>query len=243
MAEQTTATLTLPAQPCSVELNLPRTAVIVVDMLNDFCTPGGSLDTAGFDLALGRSVIRPISDLLALARELGLLVIYLKHGYQPDLSDLGPPASRNAIAHAAAGVGRSFATPDGSTGRIGILGTWNTEIIDELAPAEQDVIVSKSRFSGFYRTSLDSVLAERGIDTVLVTGLTTSVCVEATVRDAMYLDYRPVVLADCTAEPQGQRNHEASLTIIASTLGWVSDAASLTSAVHSKAASAAEGDR
>ena len=159
-------------------------------------------------------------------------MIYLQHGYRPDLSDLGPPESRNAIAHLAAGVGTPFAAPDGSMGRIGVHDTWNTQIIDELAPQPGDVVIRKNRFSGFHDTPLESTLSSSGIETLVVTGCTTSICVEALVRDAMYRDYRPIVLSDCTAEPQGQANHDASLAIIESTLGWVSESRHLHAAAE-----------
>lgn len=119
--------------------------------------------------------------------------------------------------------------PDWRAGRILVAGTWNTEILPRLAPQAGDVVVSKHRYSGFFQTGLDRVLQERGIVHLVVTGCTRSVCVESTVRDAMFRDYHCVVLGDCTAEPIGdglpRSNHEASLLTIRLLFGWVSDSA------------------
>jgi nicotinamidase-related amidase len=111
--------------------------------------------------------------------------------------------------------------------RVLIKDTWNTEIVDALAPETGDIVVPKRRFSGFFETDLDAILKEHGIDTLVFTGCTTSVCVESTLRDAFFRDYRCLLLADCTAEPVGselaQSNYEASLRLVATYVGWVSD--------------------
>ena len=104
--------------------------------------------------------------------------------------------------------------------------TWNTDIVPELKPHADDIVIYKTRFSGFYQTDLDSILKKLGKKYLIITGCTTSICVESTVRDAMFRDYLAVVLEDCTAEPIGndlpRSNHEASLLIIQKVLGWVS---------------------
>jgi ureidoacrylate peracid hydrolase len=115
--------------------------------------------------------------------------------------------------------------PDGSKSRILIRDNWGTDIIAELKPMEGDIVIYKTRFSGFYNTNLDATLKQLGIKNLLVTGCTTSVCVESTVRDATFRDYSPIVLEDCTAEPMGndfpRSNHQASLLNIQAVLGWV----------------------
>jgi ureidoacrylate peracid hydrolase len=109
-------------------------------------------------------------------------------------------------------------------------------IIDELTPGPDDVIIDKHRFSGFYDTDLDAVLRRRGVTQLVVTGWTTSVCVESTVRDAMFRDYRCVVLEDCTAEPIGstlaRSNHEATLLVVELLLGWVARSSDLITAIE-----------
>jgi ureidoacrylate peracid hydrolase len=113
---------------------------------------------------------------------------------------------------------------------------WNTDIVSELKPQAADTLVYKHRYSGFYETELDTILKQMGAKYLIVTGCTTSVCVESTVRDAMFHDYLPVVMADCTAEPQAaefqRSNHEASLFIIQKMFGWVSGSAEFTRALE-----------
>ena len=126
-------------------------------------------------------------------------------------------------------------SPTGKPSRILIRDNWGTDIIPELQPAPQDLRVYKSRFSGFYQTELDKMLKQRGIDTLIVTGCTTSICVESTVRDAMFRDYRCIVLEDCTAEPiaakASRSNHEASLLTMQILFAWISDGKKLANAL------------
>ncbi len=217
--------LTLEARPESIVIDADRAAVLVVDMQNDFGAPAGMFDCAGIDITTIRRAIQPISRVVAAARRAHVLVIYLKMEHQPGLSDAGAADSPHRIKHGPFLEVKTTA-PDGTTGRNLIRGTWNTEIIGELAPSEGDVVVSKHRYSGFYQTGLDETLKSRGIKYLIVTGCTTSVCVESTVRDAMFRDYSCVVLEDCTAEPIGsdlpRTNHDASLLVIEKAFGWVS---------------------
>jgi ureidoacrylate peracid hydrolase len=160
-------------------------------------------------------------------RRSGIPVIYLKMAYRPDLSDLGAPGSPNRERHLRFSVGTDVRTPRGEPSRVLIRDTWNTAILDELKPQPGDLELYKNRFSGFHATELESILRRRGMRNLVVTGCTTSVCVESTIRDAMFRDFSCVLLADCTAEPIGsdlaRTNHEASLLLIETLLGWVSD--------------------
>ena len=135
------------------------------------------------------------------------------------------------MKHKPLGIGAEVVAPDGSPSRILVRDTWNTQILDELEPQPGDSIVSKHRFSGFFETHLDDVLRELEATCLIVTGCTTSICVESTVRDAMFRDYTCLVLEDCTAEPIGsdlpRTNHEASLLNIQMLFGWVSNSAEL----------------
>jgi ureidoacrylate peracid hydrolase len=218
--------ITLEAKPAPLTLDTAATAVLVVDMQNDFGAKGGMFERAGIDISVIRSAIRPTAKVLTAARQAGIKVIYLKMGYRPDLSDLGAPDSVNRARHLHMGVGKPVRAPDGSESRILIRDTWNTEILDELTPQAGDVVLYKTRFSGFYRTDLDATLQRAGIKHLIVTGCTTSICVDSTVRDAMFRDYSCVLLADCMNEPIGhdlpRSNHEASLLTIEVLFGWVS---------------------
>jgi ureidoacrylate peracid hydrolase len=156
-------------------------------------------------------------------------------GYSPDLSDLGAPDAVNRMRHLRFGFGKTIRAPDGSESRILIRDTWNTDIVPELKPHSDDVIVNKTRFSGFYKTDLDARLKKLGIKYLIITGCTTSICVDSTVRDAMFRDYLCVLLADCMNEPIGsdlpRSNHEASLLTAEKLLGWVSDSDHFTKAL------------
>jgi ureidoacrylate peracid hydrolase len=189
-------------------------------MQNDFVSKGGLLDRLGHDFSGIQKIVPRIREILELARKANITVVYLKMGYRPDLSDIGSEDSPMGMDNRRANVGEKMRAPDGREGRILIRDTWNTDIVEELRPQQGDIIVYKTRYSGFYNTELDAILKRRGIRTLIMTGCTTSVCVESTLRDAMFRDYSPVLLSDCTAEPLGQElprsNHEASLFLIRS---------------------------
>ena len=221
--------VTIEAKPEPITIDTSRSAALVVDMQNDFAAKGGMFDHAGIDISVNRSAAEPTSRALASMRKVGIGVIYLKMGLKPDLSDLGPPDSPSRIKHLPLALGSPVSAPDGRQGRVLVRDTWNTDIIDELEPQAGDLVMYKTRYSGFYGTQLDSVLKERAVKWLFITGCTTSVCVESTLRDAMFRDYSCVLLADCTAEPIGQEfgrtNHEASLLVMQTLFGWVSDSA------------------
>jgi ureidoacrylate peracid hydrolase len=219
--------VTFAAKPQPMHIDTANTAIIVVDMQNDFGAEGGLFHRAGIDISSIQRAVGPTAKVLNAAREMGIKIIYLKMAFQPDLSDLGAPESPNRVRHLLFGVGNVINAPTGEESRILVRETWNTDILPELAPNVDDIVLYKHRFSGFYETELDVILKRLGIKYLVVTGCTTSVCVESTIRDAMFRDYSCVLLEDCTAEPVGQElersNHEASLLLIQTMLGWVSN--------------------
>jgi len=220
------AALKINAKPEPIAIEAAKTAVIVVDMQNDFGSKGGMFDLAGVDISGIQKAVGPTGRVLDAARDAGIKIIYLKMAFQPDLSDLGAPDSVNRVRHLKMNVGKTVRAPDGRESRILIRDTWNTEIVSDLKPKAEDIVMYKTRFSGFYQTDLDATLKRLAIRYLIVTGCTTSICVESTVRDAMFRDYLPVLLADCMNEPIGQglarSNHEASLLSTEVLLGWVS---------------------
>ena len=233
---------TIEARPHAVTFNVERTAVIVVDMQNDFGAEGGMFSRAGIDISMIQQAVKPTANVLAAARRIGMPIIYLKMAFKADLSDTGPTDSPNYVRHLLLGVGSAVQAPDGSESRVLIRDTWNTEILAALAPEAEDVLLYKHRFSGFYETELDTLLKQRGIKHLIVTGCTTSVCVESTIRDAMFRDYCCVLLADCTGEPIGndlaRSNHDASLLTIQVLLGWVASSADFIESLASAASAA-----
>ena len=217
----------IDAKPEAVPINIKKAAVIVVDMQNDFGAEGGALDLAGIDISGIRKAIAPIAKVLTSARHAGIKIVYLKMAFRPDLSDFGAPDSPNRLKQLPLNVGKSIHAPDGRQSRILIRDTWNTDIVAELKPQADDFVIYKHRFSGFYQTDLDSSLKKLRIQHLIITGCTTSVCVESTVRDAMFRDYSCVLLEDCMSQPTPPQglpgsNHDASLVLAASTFGWVS---------------------
>jgi len=224
--ESKNSVVTVEARPQPFTIDLTRAAVLVIDMQNDFCSPGGGMDRAGIPIGAVRSVIPFIASVLTAARKSGVQVVYLKMEHQPDLSDLGAPDNPHRIKQEFMSVGNRVIAPDAREGRILVKDTWNTEIVPELAPRPGDLVVSKNRYSGFYETSLDAALKERGIKDLVFTGCTTSACVESTLRDAMFRAHRCLLLSDCAAEPLGatelRTNHEASLLVIEKLFGWIS---------------------
>ncbi len=228
--------VTIDARPHPLTIDPRQTAVIVVDMQNDFGAEGGMFARAGIDITGIQAAVAPTADVLVAARRAGMAVVYLTMGFAPDLTDAGGPDAPNRARHRDVfGVGQVVTGPDGRPSRFLIRDTWNTAILPELTPEPGDLVVTKHRFSGFFETELDTILRDRGITSLVFTGCTTSVCVESTVRDAFFRDYRCLVLADCTAEPIGQglgrTNHEATLLLVETLFGWVADSATLVSAI------------
>ena len=217
-------TLALEAAPTPFRFDPRHAAVLVVDMQNDFGSKGGMFDRAGIDITGIQRAVAPTAAVLAASRKAGIPVIYLQMAFHPDLSDMGPQDSPNWRAHHFLGVGTAMKAPNGVDTRILIRDSWGTDIVAALKPEAGDIQIYKSRFSGFYETDLHATLQRLGRRYLIVTGCTTSVCVESTIRDAMFRDYSAVLLTDCTAEPIGndapRSNHEASLHLIRSILGW-----------------------
>ena len=216
----------LQARPGPVDLDPTRTAVLVVDMQNAFGSPGGMFDRVGVPIGSIQDAVAPTRAAVDAARQAGLKVIYLKMGFQADLSDLGTNGGAQEQFFAHMGI------PDGVLTRD----EWGTDIVDELTPEPGDAVVYKTRFSGFYDTELDDLLRAAGIMHLIVTGCTTSICVESTVRDAFFRDYTCIVLEDCTAEPMGANltptNHDATLLLVERVFGSVSTGTDLVEALE-----------
>ena len=235
---------TLNAKPEHVTIKVSKAAVLVIDMQNDFGSKGGMFDRAGLDISMIQRAVVPTVNVLASARQHGIPIVYLKMGFRPDLSDLGTVDSPNRTRHLHFGVGQKMSAPDGTEGRFLVRDTWNTDIISELKPKTEDRILYKHRFSGFFGTELDDVLERRETKYLIVTGCTTSVCVESTVRDAMFRDYSCVLLEDCMGEPIGnglpRSNHEASLLTMQTLFAWVSTSEEFVKALVLKGAGRTE---
>jgi ureidoacrylate peracid hydrolase len=228
--------ITIEAKPSTLDIDITRTAVLVVDMQNDFGAEGGLMHRAGIDIGPIQATVEPTARVLAAARKAGMRIVYLKMEFRPDLSDAGAADAPMRLRNELFGVGAEVRAPDGRPSRVLIRDTWNTEILDELAPEPGDIVVSKHRYSGFYQTDLDVILKTLGIKNLVVTGCTPSVCVESTVRDAMFRDYTCLVLENCVAEPIGaelpRSNHAATLLVLQAAFAWVSDSSTFLGALE-----------
>ncbi len=240
-----TRILTIDAKPEPIVIDAAKTAVIVVDMQNDFGSEGGMFQRAGIDISMIQAAVAPTAKVLTSARKEGIKIIYLKMAFKPDLSDAGSTDSALfARRLKRMKFGTKVKSPNGADSRIMIRDTWNTNILSELTPKVEDIVLYKNRFSGFYQTELDSILKRLGVKYLVFTGCTTSVCVESTIRDAMFRDYMPVLLADCTGEPIGyglpRSNHEASLLTIQVMFGWVSNSDNFIKGLEARPVAAAK---
>ena len=166
-------TVSVQAKPGPITLDISSTAVLVVDMQNDFASKGGMFDRAGIDISITRAAIGPTARVLTCMREADIRVVYLKQGHKADLSDVGPPDSPHRLRHQA--VGTQVVAPDGRESRVLIRDTWNTDIVSELTPHPGDTVIYTTRYSGFYGTDLNSVLKQHATQWLVVTGATTSI--------------------------------------------------------------------
>lgn len=183
------------------------TALLVIDMQRDFCAPGGYADQAGLDVSRLRAPIPVLQRLLAAARELGLLVIHTREGHRADLSDLTESKRLRAV-HAGAPIGT-----EGPLGRLLVRGEYGHDLIDELQPQTGEPVVDKPGYSAFASTDLDLLLRNRGITALVLTGVTTEVCVSSTLRDAVERGYACTLVSDACASPYPEL-HTAALAMV-----------------------------
>jgi nicotinamidase-related amidase len=221
--------LDLSAEPKPIRIDLERTAVVIVDMQNDFCHPDGWLAGIGVDVSPARSAIAPIADLLPRLRSAGVPVIWLNWGTRPDLANI-PPVLMHVYDGNAAGEG--LGAPIGPR-RSAVLqaGSWSAGIVDELTVEETDIRVEKHRMSGFWDTPLDSILRNLDVTTILFAGVNADQCVLHTLADANFHGYDTVMIEDASATTSPEYCMQATIYNVRQIFGFTIKAARLAAAL------------
>ncbi|CAA9235962.1 MAG: Predicted amidohydrolase RutB in novel pyrimidine catabolism pathway [uncultured Craurococcus sp.] len=217
----------LSARPEPITVVPEETALIVVDMQNAYLSPGGYIDLVGFDVSGAPPVIEETAQVIAACRAAGIPVIYLQNGFSPDQREVGGPSA--PVWHKSNAL-KFMRANEAYAGRLITHGTWDHAIVEALAPEPGDILVPKSRYSGFAGTGLEQILAARRIRTLLVAGVATNVCVESTIRDAYHREFFPVMVTDATmaAGPAAQQATEFNIETF---FGWLTTGAEVRAAL------------
>jgi len=214
------------AEPGPIGLDPVTTALVVIDMQRDFLEPGGFGESLGNDVSLLQAAVAPCRDVLDRARRLGMLVVHTREGHRPDLSDAPPAKLERGSPTLRIGAA-------GPLGRILIRGERGHDIVPDLAPRAGEPVVDKPGKGAFFATDLHELLRYRNIDTLVICGVTTEVCVHTTVREANDRGYRCIVPGDCCAS-YFPEFHVVGLRMIKAQggiLGWVTDSRRLLAAL------------
>jgi nicotinamidase-related amidase len=212
------------AEPQSVTVDANRSALVIVDMQNDFCTPGGYLHYRGIDVTPDRAPIAPLQRLIPVLREQGVPIVWLNWGVRKDLLNIAP-SLMHAHTHDGSGAGLGEHIPGGA--EILVKGSWGAQVVDELNPGESDIHVTKHRFSGFWDTELDSVLRNLGVKTLFFAGVNADQCVMTSLEDASFLGYDVLMLRDCVATTSPDYCMQATVYNVKLLFGFVAQSGAL----------------
>jgi ureidoacrylate peracid hydrolase len=211
--------IVVPAKPESIRIDLKRTATIIVDMQNAFCSKGGMIDIVGnLNEMKVEHVIKANKKVIDSSRNAGIKIVYLRHAYRPDLSNAGGPESPNYWKERGVVEMREHSE---WKGKFLTIGTWDWEVINELKPFPEDILIDKNRFSGFRNTELNSILLAQNIKYLILMGIATNVCVESTLRDAFFNEYFPILVSDGCGNAGPDYTQEAAIWNASEVFGWV----------------------
>jgi len=221
-------------QPQDVTVDLRRTAIIVIDMQNDFCAKGGWVDHLGVDYTPDRKPIVPLQRLLPVLRRAAVPVIWLNWGNRPDLANM-PPNQIHLYKPQGTGIGLGDPLPD-SGARVLQKDSWAAAVVDELTQEPKDIKVDKYRISGFWDTPLDTILRNLGTKSILFAGVNTDQCVLHSLTDANFLGYGCILVEDCCATTSPDFCTEATIWNVKKCFGFVTGSAAVIKALASVAA-------
>jgi nicotinamidase-related amidase len=221
--------LTIAAAPQTVTVDLRCTAMIVIDMQNDFCAKGGWVDHLGFDVTPDRAPIPPLARLLPALRDAGVPIIWVNWGNRPDLMNMAP---NQLHLYKPTGVGIGLGDPLPKSGaRVLEKDSWAAAVVDELKQEPGDIKVDKYRISGFWDTPLDSILRNLGVRTLLFSGVNIDQCVMCTLQDANFLGYGCVLVDDCSATTSPDYCTEATIFNVKKCFGFVTSSKQILAAL------------
>ena len=213
--------LPLPCRPEDFPIAPKETALVVVDMQNAYASPGGYIDMQGFDVSGAKPVIEHITRVIATARALGVLIVFFQNGWDAAKHEAGTPDSPNWWKSNALKLMRA---DPGLDGKLITRGGWDYELVPEMVPQPEDIVLSKPRYSGFYNTQLDAILRARRIRNLVFVGIATNVCVESTLRDAYFLEYFPILIEDGALQAGPLELQAATVYNVEKFFGWVTTA-------------------
>jgi len=221
--------LSIAAEPQNITVDAAKSALLIVDMQNDFCTKGGWLDSRGIDISPNRKPIKPLSDLITAFRENDIPVVWVNWGVRKDLLNISPSLRH---AHNPRGDEPGIAQPvPGTRSEVIAVGSWGAQVVDEINPGANDVQIIKHRFSAFWDTETDAVLRNMGIKTLFIGGVNMDQCVMTTLEDASFLGYDTILIEDATATTSPDFCVQAVLYNVKLLFGFVARSAALLKAL------------
>jgi ureidoacrylate peracid hydrolase len=219
------ATVRIETEPEPLDIDLNRSALVIVDMQNAFVAKGGMFDLRGFDVTPVQKVIGPITKICNKAREEKVKVIYIVHVLSSDLREVGPDSSfwYKSV--------KFYREDPNWQDKFIIRGTWGAGVVDALKPQEDDLIVEKPRFSAFFGTNLDTILKTYNLKYLFFTGCATNICIEASIRDAANLGYFPILISDASVNNGPPFMQDSTVFNVKLCFGWVTDTENLLKAM------------